>query len=236
MGRLWVWVWALGMLTLSAPVKAQETGYSPDMLALDGETSLVFPTQARLSIWDAGTIEFWIEPDWKDPPAYHPVVLSNTGKDGTLYEIAMHADKGGLSLTSGALTADFDFNFGDGKVHHVALVNLGTQILALVDGRLQGSSALKLAPMESSQLRLGSGPGGRSPFYGVIAGLRIWDAAIDPETIIEYSLADAVSDTADHPYAAALAGYSAFAESDFYITDKAVVPTWLYTEEELTNE
>lgn len=236
MGRIWLLVCTLTVMALSAPVSAQDSAYTPDMLLLDGSTSLVFPTQSRLSIWDAGTIEFWVEPDWTDTPAYDPVILSNTGADGILYEIAMRADRRGLSLTSGALTADFDFNFADGKVHHVALVNLGDQILALVDGRLQGASALKLAALESSQLRLGAGKDGKAPFYGVIAGLRIWDAAIDPETLIEYSTADAVSDKADHPYAGFLAGYSAFADNDFRIADKTVVPSWLYTEEELNDE
>lgn len=209
----------------SADPSASLKPYQPDILTLDGQQSYVYTSDNRLSIWDGGTIEFWVAPDWTVAPDYNPVILSNTGDQGTLYEIAIRADKKALTLKSGTMLGEISFDFDDKHMHHVGLVNLGGQVIAMIDGKIAGATALHFVDLTSTELRLGASLGGGAPFHGALAGLRIWDKAIEPETLVKFSWADSTSESSAHPDIAFLAGHSDFTTKDFYIIEKPIIPS-----------
>jgi hypothetical protein len=210
---------------LDSVAAADSEPYQPDILTLDGEQSYVFKSDNRLSIWDGGTIEFWVAADWTEAPEYNPVILSNVGKDGLLYEIAMRADKKGLTIQSGKMLGGITFDFDDPQLHHVGLVNLGDQVIVMIDGKIVGATSLQFKDISSTELHLGASAGGSAPFHGAIAGLRIWDKAIGPETLVKFSWADSTSDTSVHPDLAFLSGHSDFNTKDFYIIEKFIIPS-----------
>lgn len=225
--------YALPLATLifcQAAALAQEPTYQPDVQMFDGQESLSFPTNGALSLTDGGTIEFWVAPSWDEALQYNPVVLSNHGEDGILFEIAIDADKQAFSLVSADQMDSFAHDFGDGSVHHVAIINLDDRVVAIVNGQIAGSSSLSFANLEPRTLDIGSAKDGALPFSGAIGAIRFWDAAIDPETLIEYNWRDVRQDNSDHPYLPFLSGYSEFETQDFVIIDKPVVPTWLADE------
>lgn len=199
--------------------------YRPDILSLNGEQSYVFTSDNRLSIWDGGTVEFWVAADWKETPDYNPVVLSNSGPSGILYEIAIRADKKGMTIQSTDQIGGVDFDFSDPQMHHIGIVNLGDQIIAMIDGKIVGATTVQLKDIPSSELRIGSAQGDNAPFHGAIAGLRIWDKTIEPEILVKYSWADSTSDASTHPDLAFLSGHSDFTHKDFYIIEKPIIPS-----------
>lgn len=210
---------------LSAEVFMDPNSYRPDILTFDGEQSYVFKSDNRLSIWDGGTIEFWVASDWSELPVYNPVILSNSGTEGILYEIAIRADKKGLTIQSGGFVGEIEFDFDDSEMHHVGLVNFGDLVIAMIDGKLVGSTALKFEDLPSSELHLGASRNGAAPFHGAIAGLRIWDKTLEAETLVEFSWADSTSDSSTHPDLNFLAGHSDFSAKDFYIIDRPIIPS-----------
>ncbi len=230
MKRVYVSVLLGWMCLVSTDVTAAP--YRPDILSLDGEQSYVFKSDNRLSIWNGGTIEFWVAADWKDTPDYNPVILSNFGTSGTVYEIAIRADKKGLTVQSGEMLGGIEFDFTDPHMHHLGLVNLGERVIIMIDGKIAGATTLQLKDIPSSELRVGSSRAGNAPFYGAIAGLRIWDKAIEPETLVKFSWADSTSDTSTHPDLAFLSGHSDFTTQDFYIIEKPIIPSGVVGEQE----
>ena len=91
----------------------------------------------------------------------------------------MRADKKGVILASQDEIVSIDFDFSDGKMSHVGLVNVGEEVVSLINGEIITISSLKMANLESKLLTLGSGKDGAMAFHGAIAALRIRDSSIE---------------------------------------------------------
>lgn len=209
---------ALALLAIiSAPLSAQ---YSPDVLELDGTETLQFPADERMVLTGGSTIEFWVQPDWTTDPGYDPVVLSNAGPEGPLYLVALLRDRDGLGIMIGEQSAIAAFDFTDGKMHHVAIIDDGTSIAMLVDGSPVGIAEMTSKRLPSAGFWIGSSDGQNDPFVGAIAGLRLWDIAVNPAQIKEFAIVDIIANRAKpHPDLGWLIGLSDFANKDFVLLE-----------------
>lgn len=193
--------------------------YVPDVLELDGTTSLSFPPDPSLTLVGGSTIEFWISPDWQTDPGYEPVILSNTGKDGPLYLVAMLGDKQGLVLYTGEQRMVAPFDFTDSQMHFVAIVDLGDSIHVLVDNLFIAEGKMTFSGLPSSGLWIGSADGDRFPFVGAVAGLRIWDVALDPYDLVLFAMKDIENTELQHPDSESLVAISRFRTKSLFLTD-----------------
>ena len=172
----------ISLWSLSGMVYAD---YSPDVAEFDGSSTLAFEPAASLFLGQAGTIEFWVTPDWRDTPDYDPVILSNAGPEGASYLIALLRDRDGLVLVSGEEEFLVAYDFTDAQMHHVALVHEDGKTIAYVDGQSQGGTEFRIQDLPSLGLWVGSADGENYPFEGAIAELRIWGIALTPEEIVQ---------------------------------------------------
>ena len=222
-GRLLLAGWLL--LSLGALARASE-GYVPDVLELDGSAGVAFSTHPILDISAQGTLEFWVAADWQEPPAQSPTVLSNVGADGAAYSVTIAPDRRSIALQTADQAVDIEYDFSDGALHHVAFINFGEETVLSINGRLIAALEMPLASLPTQALWIGANAGGRAPFAGVIAGVRIWRSALPIDVIADYALrpliADADVDT--HPEINSLVGRSAFETGDFVITEAIFIP------------
>lgn len=193
--------------------------YVPDVLELNGTNSLAFPPDPSLTLVGGSTIEFWISPDWQTDPGYEPVILSNTGKEGPLYLVGMLGDKQGLVLYTGEQRMVVPFDFADSQMHFVAIVDLGDSIHILVDNLFIAEGEMTFSGLPSSGLWIGSADGERFPFVGAVAGLRIWDVALDPYDLIEFAMKDIENTEVQHPDSESLVAISRFRIQSLFLTD-----------------
>ncbi len=202
---------------IAAPLSAQ---YTPDVLVLDGTETLQFPPDERLILEGGSTIEFWVQPDWTADPGYDPVVLSNAGPYGPLYLVALLRDRDGLGIMIGEKSAIAAFDFTDGKMHHVAIIDDGTSVAMLVDGSPVGIAEITSKASQSAGFWIGSSDGQNDPFIGAIAGLRLWDVAVGPSLLEEFATVDIIANRKKtHPDLNWLIGLSDFTNKDFVLLE-----------------
>lgn len=201
---------------IAAPLSAQ---YTPDVLELDGTETLQFPADDRMVLTGGSTIEFWVQPDWTSDPGYDPVILANSGPEGPLYLVAMLRDRDGLGIMIGGQSAIAAFDFTDGKMHHIAIIDDGTSVAMLVDGTPVGIAELTSKALPSNGFWIGSADGENGAFPGAIASLRIWDVAVSQANLRAFAGADIGDDVRVHPDLEYLVGVSDFTNQDFLLQD-----------------
>lgn len=205
------------LLCLSAqPVWA--SGYIPDVIEFDGHNSLSFPPDPSLTLTGGSTIEFWVAPDWQGDPGYEPVILANTGEKGPSYLVTMLGNRQGLALYTGDSKLVAPFDFTGGQMQFVAIVDLGDTITVLINNTLVGEAEMSFGELPSSGFWIGSAGGERFPFVGALAGLRIWDAPLDPYDLIEFSMKDIQDPLHPHPDMESLIGISDFRNRVFLLS------------------
>ena len=123
--------------------------YFPDVLELDGTNGLSFPADFSLSLGGGATLEFWVAPEWEKEPDYEPVILSNTGEQGPSYLVAIRPDKKGVVVHAGEQRMEAGFDFTDGRMHFVAIVDLGDTVYILVDNMLVAGGTMHFAALPS---------------------------------------------------------------------------------------
>lgn len=217
------------MMMVNVSALAQPA-YSPDVAEFKGGDSYAFPANSAFDLSGGGTIEFWVGTDWTGDPGYDPVVLSNTGAQGSSYLIAINGERTALVINSADRIEAVPFDFRNDKLHHVAIVNSGADTFVMIDGVILASLALAFEDKPSAGLWIGSANGKDAPFVGAIAQLRLWSIALDPLTIISYLQSDIDGEGAPHPDIEFLA-----AESDFH-SGALLVDAELTTEDSVNAE
>lgn len=215
-----MWKYALAMAALASFAEPAAAQYVPDIIELDGTVTLAFPPDDRLALKGGATIEFWVQPDWKGDPGYDPVILSNDGPAGPSYVIAMLRGKNGIGVISGDKSFTAPYDFSDGKMHHVTVIDDGKAMEVRVDNRQIAYAEMTLASLPSYGLWIGSVDGDDGAFTGAIAGLRIWDVALDPAVVAKFATIDVLDSDSDlHPQFDRLVGASDFAHRGFLLQD-----------------
>ncbi len=205
-------------LLFATSVIAQDQQYVPDVLELDGQTTLEFPADESLDLSGGSTIEFWVQPDWNAAPAFDPVVLSYVGDEGASYLVTVLRDRDGIGVMSGDQYEVAPFNFTDGRMHHVALINYGTETEVLVNDELVEVLPFAIQSLPASGLFIGTSDGENDQFLGAIAAVRLWGVPLDADTVVEWAARDVVADQSrEHPDLPFLIGHSAFRSGDFLL-------------------
>ncbi len=214
-------VWLSGMGT------AQADNPLPDIAEFDGSNGVSLPGHLSLDIIDSGTIEFHVAATWKGVASHDPVILSALTPVGPRYAVAISGDKQAIGL---ARNEDWDmteFDFSDGRFHHVAFVVINGITDVYIDGEHEDSLLTGFGDQEVSSFHLASLNGEVAPFQGKLAGLRIWDAPLDPEDLTRFSKINIFSpEGLKHPDIEAL-----IAVGDF--SGKAATMTLMYTDGEI---
>ena len=210
---------------LHLPLAAQGKSYLPDVLELDGETSLTFPADESLDLSGGATIEFWVQPDWTTPPTFDPVVLSYAGGDGASYLVSLLRDRDGIGVMSGKKYEVVPFDFSGGRMHHVALIDFGTQTEVLVNNDLVAVLPMTIETLPADGLFIGTSDGESNPFQGALGAVRLWGVPLAQDTVIDWAMRDVLSEEgADHPDLQFLIGHSAFSSEDFLLASVAAEP------------
>lgn len=206
----------VALMASHAPLAAQN--YVPDVLELDGETTLAFEADDRVQLLGGATIEFWVQPDWQEDMDYDPVILANGGDDGYSYLVAMLRDRSGIGIISGPRVMVAPFDFSDGQMHHVAIIDYADSLLVFVDNVAVAEAEMAFVSLPSAGFWIGTSDGLEEPFIGAIAGMRLWDFAVDPDVIAEFRLTDILDDEGNiHPNLEWLIGVSDFNNQDFFL-------------------
>jgi hypothetical protein len=193
--------------------------YTPDVAEFDGTNSLTFEPSPQLMLADGGTIEFWVVPDWTSDPGYDPVIICNAGPEGASYLIAMLRDRDGIALAAGEEEDVVTFDFTDGQLHHVAVVQYEDGTAVFVDGQVAGTSELRFQDLPSVGVWVGSIDGENNAFRGAIAGLRVWDVAVPQEDLVAFALQDIFE--GDHPDLEWLSAMSDFRNGELLLVAAA---------------
>jgi hypothetical protein len=204
------------LLSLCA-ITAGAEQYTPDVAEFDGTTSLTFDPSPQLVLADGGTIEFWVVPDWTSDPGYDPVIICNAGPEGASYLVAMLRDRDGIAIAAGEEEDVVTFDFTDGQLHHVAVVQYEDGTAVFVDGEVAGTSDLRFQDLPSVGVWVGSIDGENNAFRGAIAGLRVWDVAVPQEELVAYALEDIFA--GDHPDLAWLSAISDFRTGELLLVE-----------------
>lgn len=175
----------LGLLAGSIAM-AQSRDDAPSIGSFDGTDSLSFPAELSLVLGEVASIELWVKPTWDEDPGYDPALLSALGPDGVRYAVVMSAAKDAIGLYSGPDWDYVEFDFSDGRLHHVAFVVLGDLTDVYIDGEPVDSIAQGIANVPITTFHVGSLNGLDSAFIGELAGVRIWDTALDGDDIAAY--------------------------------------------------
>ncbi len=198
--------------------------YTPDVAEFDGASTLRFDATPELFLGAGGSIEFWVVPDWTEPPDFDPVVLSNAGPEGASYLVALLRDRDGLVLVSGDAEFYLAFDFADERLHHVALVYEANRIAGYVDGQLVGATEFAVTDLPSLGLWIGTADGATAPFAGAVAGLRIWGAALTREEIVAFAARDVLAAGSGHPASPYLLAVSDFRNDSLLLTQEEPAP------------
>ncbi len=214
--------WLLACMALvTLPIQAND-GYAPDTREFTGKNAMRFGSNPILSLEQGGAIEFWIAPAWQADPGYSPVILSNHGEQ-PIYEIRISGAKDALEIQAGQQFGEIAFDFNDGGMHHVAILDFVDDLYVMIDGAIVGAVAMSFADTPGEELWIGGGNNNASPFVGAIAGIRIWEGAIDIETLADYALKDVRASQDPHPMLDALIGESDFRSDDFVVANTVEV-------------
>ncbi|MEO0872419.1 MAG: LamG-like jellyroll fold domain-containing protein [Pseudomonadota bacterium] len=188
-----------------------ENGYAIDILRLDGTDSLVFDPDEAIAPADQATIEFWVQVGWDEDPGFDPVVLANSGPEGSAYVVAIEREGDGLILASGEQIDIAPFDFNDGELHHVALIDYGATTVLRVDQTVIAELNVDLVAYPSQGLYFGTERGEEDGFRGVIGGFRLWDVAVDAGNLAAFAKADVLDEENPHPDLESLSVISDFA-------------------------
>ena len=183
-------------------------GYAPDIQEFSATNDLDFPANSAFVLDEQTTLEMWVAAGWRDDPGFDPVLLYHADTEGLLYVLAMLGDQSGLTLQVGETVDELPFPFSDGRLHHVVLVNLTDNVVLMVDGQVVGRFDVQIPSRIGETFRLGSAPGPSAAFTGAIGGLRIWNVAVQRQSLITYALQDIFSEASPHPDLDSLAAYS----------------------------
>lgn len=176
-----------------------ENGYAIDILNLNGEVDLGIEPALQLEPAEQSTIEFWVQADWTSAPEFDPVIVSSPGEEGVSYLVAIDRDRDGIIVGGGDTVDTAPFDFTDGRMHHVALIDYGGSTTLLIDDQSIAELPLGFSPMESQGLFFGSFNGGEERFTGKIGGFRQWDVAVSASTVRQFRLKDATNAENPHP-------------------------------------
>lgn len=197
------------MLMLMA-VPASAEGYRPALAKFNGQEGASFPDDVSLNFKRFGTIEFWVAARW-DSVDYDPAIVSYLGNLGPRFAILMPADKQGIGMMADQKWEVAPFDFSDGKLHHVAFIVIDSRTSVFIDDELAAILPIGIADLPAHSFSIGSFNGKDAGFVGALAGLRIWDSAVDPDDIAAYKLVDLNSAKgAEHPSQYTLVGTSDF--------------------------
>ncbi|MEL7188726.1 MAG: LamG-like jellyroll fold domain-containing protein [Pseudomonadota bacterium] len=198
---------------IAAPLSAQ---YQPDVLELDGATTLVFPAHETLDLSGGATIEFWVQPDWESAPGFDPVILSYAGEQGASYLVAMLRDRDGIGIMSGDTFMVAPFDFTDGEMHFVAIIDYGDRTEVLVDNTLVAVLDMTIQSLPADGLYIGTADGTNDPFLGGIAAVRLWGIPLSQDVLLQHAMRDLLDEErAQHPDLRFLIAHSAFGTEDF---------------------
>jgi hypothetical protein len=211
---------AMAIAAVSCPpalAQSSETAVvspDPQTARFDGANGIDLPGQETLNLSDVSTIEFWVKPGWTSL-AYDPVLISAIDDAKVRYAIFMAADRSGIGLRSGNDADLAEFDFSDGKSHHVALVNQGDLADVYIDGELADTITVAFdSSIDVRSFHIGSADGTASPFIGSLSEIRLWDTALDADDISAFNRLGILSEQGlAHPDIASLVGVSDFANS-----------------------
>ena len=210
------------------------TQYANDFL---GNASLTSPADARLTLKSEGTIEFWIDPLWDSPLEGDSYVLACTADGKTLYSVFFR--EAGEQVQLG-----IDVGDGKPRMATVAIVPDGSDWyhVAIVVSAQRGSTGAKIyvdgaskkvfadakfvtpkGVSSAPRLTIGAAgpdpaslPEGKSGYLKAsIAGLRVWNRAVDKNDLQKWRFPGADSILSGvlfppHPQIANLIAYSDF--------------------------
>jgi len=208
-------------LSASASFAASEE-YVPDTRVFDGSNTLRFSSNPILSLIHGGTIEFWVAAEWTEDPGYAPVALLNQGLR-PIYEVSIAGDRTALQLLAADQFGRFEFDFSDGEMHHVAISDYLDSVYVMVDGDVIGAVSMSFAEAVGSEFWIGAGQQNQRVFIGSVAGVRIWEGAIELATLAEYAMRSVHSKTTPHPDLGALIGESDFRSENFNIANTLIL-------------
>lgn len=199
---------------------ASAQDFAPDVGIFEGASTIALDPDPAMGFDSTGTIEFWVEPDWAEDPGYDPVIISNAGPDGVSYLVAILRDRDGLGVMSGDQVEYIAFDFTDGKMHHVALVQYEDVLIVYIDGKIQGRfESFKMANLPSAGVWIGSADGEAGAFIGAIASLRLWGYPVQVKSLLTYAAGDLFKDEESrHPGLDYLRGLSDFDNADFLVS------------------
>ncbi len=183
--------------------------YRPPLAKFTGIDSVTYPDDISLEFKRFATIEFWVAASWNKLD-YDPAILSYLGDQGARFAVLMQADRKGIGFMAGQKWAVAPFDFSDGKLHHVAFIVIDSRTTVFVDSEIIAIMPISIADLPSRDFNIGSFNGRDAQFIGSLAGLRIWDTALDPDDIAAYRLIDLKSEEGlKHPEIDSLVGTSA---------------------------
>lgn len=165
----------------------------------------------RLVPGSEGTIEFWVAARWdpaaiKNPPV-EVLKLGSTSKTAWSIFITAERDRVGLfnGEGNGEGQEEWEFDFSDGALHHVALATAEQATELFIDGRSLGERPVgyRAGNTGSVGLPLSIGP---FPFAGGIAGVRLWNTRLSDDSV-KLLRETPISDLARRSEYASLVGY-----------------------------
>jgi hypothetical protein len=245
-------------LTLTVPTAAQTSTEQYSPLAVGPSTRTEFPADPRLDPGQEGTVELWIaarkpapepaaepnedtgsteDPAATDtaqpvpPPALpEPLCILQHGSasTGDNFRIEMWPTLAAIYFGRDADWAVANFDFSDGKFHHVAFITAGGTTSIVIDGKLQprpGDVAYAPPIITGRPLTIGCDDT-RDTFDGWLSTIRFWDRALslsELETVKGFlGLPDQGTEVYD-----ALVAYTTF--SDRRVTVSYTQPELLFT-------
>jgi hypothetical protein len=202
---------AAPLTAFAQPVPVAVVTTDPQVAIFDGTNAISLPGEQSLNLTDVSTIEFWVKPNWTRL-SYAPVILSAFADEAVRYAIVMTANKKAIGLYSGGDWDYVEFDFDDGKSHHVAFVNMGELTDVYIDGEMIDSISQPIADIPVRTFHIGSINGFDSQFIGTIGEVRLWDSALDGDDIAQFMRVHIFStEGLTHPDLINLVGVSDFA-------------------------
>lgn len=219
------WLAACISNTVVNEAMAQGGDYSPDFAVFDGSQSMAIQPDPALAVNGDITVEFWVAPGWENDPGFDPVVVSNISVENASYIIAIMRDRDGVGVLSGGAETVAPFDFSDGKLHHVAIIAANDGFSIVVDGGVRGISETALGAYDVDAFWIGSIDGSLGAFTGYIGQLRIWNAALDLETLEAFKFQPAFPQgDIVHPFIDALVAASMFPEAGLLLVENETAP------------
>lgn len=196
--------------------------YRPPLAKFDGGAGASFPDDISLGFKRFGTVEFWVAAKW-DSVDYDPAILSYLGNLGPRFAILIPADRKGIGMMANQKWEVAPFDFSDGKLHHVAFIMIDSRTSVFVDDEFVALLPISIADLPAHSLHIGSFNGKDAGFKGYLAGMRVWDSAVDPDDIAAYKRVNlSTPEGAKHPSIDTLVGVADFASGqvDFVLMDE----------------